>query len=202
MPAHGPTPSPRPRPASPAPRVRHLQAYACRIYVAPLPCKFRASMNSAISPRCVAFYPLPVRQASALPSGFLQTRSRPGNPCLRPTLPLAGRVEDSHLQVSAPCRAHQKRQCAKHAALHKPPASGLDGLSGSSSRNRGTGLDPVRPPAPVFSAVLTPQHFHEHEEHRRFFTGHFLTKGKEVAQACLRTVASLATVEAILLSNR
>ncbi len=44
---------------------------------------------------------------------------------------------------------------------------------------------------PVFSAVLTPQHFHEHEEHRRFFTEHFVVKGKEVAQACLRTLASL-----------
>jgi len=63
-------------------------------------------------------------------------------------------------------------------------------------------LDPVRPPAPVFSAVLTPQHFHAHEEHRRFFTRHFLTKDKEVAQACLRTVASLSTVEALLPSNR
>ena len=55
---------------------------------------------------------------------------------------------------------------------------------------------------PVFSAVLTPQHFHEHEEHRRFFTEHFLTKGKEVAQACLQTIASLAKVEALLLSNK
>ena len=121
-----PTPSQRPRPASPAPRVRHLHAYACRIYVAPLPCKFRASMNSAISPRCVAFYPLPVRQASALPSCFLQTRSRPRKP-----LPSAN---------SSPCRASRglsppsecalpgapkKRQRAKHAALHKPPASGF-----------------------------------------------------------------------------
>lgn len=44
---------------------------------------------------------------------------------------------------------------------------------------------------PVFSAVLTPQHFHEHEEHRRFFTDHLAVKGKEVAQACLRTLASL-----------
>lgn len=44
---------------------------------------------------------------------------------------------------------------------------------------------------PVFSAVLTPQHFHEHEEHRRFFSEHFVVKGTEVAQACLRTVTSL-----------
>ena len=51
---------------------------------------------------------------------------------------------------------------------------------------------------PVFSAVLTPQHFHEHEEHRRFFTEHFLVKGKEVAQACLQTVASLKKLDALI----
>ena len=51
---------------------------------------------------------------------------------------------------------------------------------------------------PVFSAVLTPQHFHEHEEHRKFFTAHFLTKGKEVAQACLETVAGLKKLESLL----
>ena len=91
-----------------SPRVlrTHLYAYACRIYPVPFPCKFWALMISAISPQHEASYPLPVRQASALPSGFLQTRSRPRNPCLRLTLPLAGRVKDFHLQVDAPCRAH------------------------------------------------------------------------------------------------
>ena len=44
---------------------------------------------------------------------------------------------------------------------------------------------------PVFSVVLTPQHFHEHEQHRRFFFEHFLVKGKEAAHACVRTLASL-----------
>ncbi len=42
-------------------------------------------------------------------SGFLQIRSHPRHPCLWLTLPLAGRVEDFHLQVSAPCRAHHKK---------------------------------------------------------------------------------------------
>lgn len=51
---------------------------------------------------------------------------------------------------------------------------------------------------PVFSAVLTPQHFHEHEEHRQFFSAHFLTKGKEVAQACLETVGGLRKLETLL----
>ena len=42
---------------------------------------------------------------------------------------------------------------------------------------------------PVLSAVLTPRDFHEHEEHLRFFSEHFVKKGTEVARACLETVA-------------
>src|SRR5690606_36620049 len=56
--------------------------------------------------------PLPVRQASALPAGFLQTRSRPRNPCPGLTLPLVGRVRDLHPLVGAPCRAHRKKRPA------------------------------------------------------------------------------------------
>jgi 6,7-dimethyl-8-ribityllumazine synthase len=44
---------------------------------------------------------------------------------------------------------------------------------------------------PVFSVVLTPQRFHEHEEHRRFFVEHFLVKGREAANAVARTLESL-----------
>ena len=47
---------------------------------------------------------------------------------------------------------------------------------------------------PVFSAVLTPRDFHEHEEHRRFFHAHFVTKGAEVARACLATLRTLAAM--------
>lgn len=36
---------------------------------------------------------------------------------------------------------------------------------------------------PVFSAVLTPHHFHEHDEHQRYFKQHFVTKGRELAAA-------------------
>lgn len=49
---------------------------------------------------------------------------------------------------------------------------------------------------PVLSAVLTPQHFHEHEEHRRFFAAHFLVKGAEAAQACLQTVRNMQALAA------
>lgn len=48
---------------------------------------------------------------------------------------------------------------------------------------------------PVFSAVLTPHHFHEHEEHRRYFAAHFAHKGREVAQACAKTLLALADTE-------
>ena len=45
---------------------------------------------------------------------------------------------------------------------------------------------------PVFSAVLTPRDFHDHEDHRRFFREHFVVKGEEVARACAETLASLS----------
>jgi 6,7-dimethyl-8-ribityllumazine synthase len=49
---------------------------------------------------------------------------------------------------------------------------------------------------PVLSMVLTPKHFHDHEEHRRFFREHFVVKGEEAASACLRTLATLARLSA------
>ena len=44
---------------------------------------------------------------------------------------------------------------------------------------------------PVLSAVLTPHHFHDHDEHRKFFCDHFLVKGAEVASACVQTIADM-----------
>jgi 6,7-dimethyl-8-ribityllumazine synthase len=44
---------------------------------------------------------------------------------------------------------------------------------------------------PVFSVVLTPRDFHDHEVHRKFFSEHFITKGAEAARACVETLASL-----------
>ena len=43
----------------------------------------------------------------------------------------------------------------------------------------------------VFSAVLTPQQFHESAAHFDFFRKHFATKGIEVAEACANTLHSL-----------
>ncbi len=44
---------------------------------------------------------------------------------------------------------------------------------------------------PVLSVVLTPQAFHEHAEHQRFFGEHFVKKGREAARAC-RAVLEMA----------
>ena len=42
---------------------------------------------------------------------------------------------------------------------------------------------------PVFSVVLTPKEFHDHDTHREFFTQHFVTKGAEAARAVAQTLA-------------
>jgi len=51
---------------------------------------------------------------------------------------------------------------------------------------------------PILSAVLTPHHFHEHVEHRKYFHAHFAVKGTEAADACIRTIEGLRQVEALL----
>jgi 6,7-dimethyl-8-ribityllumazine synthase len=44
---------------------------------------------------------------------------------------------------------------------------------------------------PVFSCVLTPQHFHEHADHVDFFGQHLVGKGREVARACAQTLEAI-----------
>jgi 6,7-dimethyl-8-ribityllumazine synthase len=50
---------------------------------------------------------------------------------------------------------------------------------------------------PVISAVLTPQKFHDHAEHRDFFLRHMFTKGEEAAAACLATIRSLRALKTL-----
>lgn len=51
---------------------------------------------------------------------------------------------------------------------------------------------------PVLSAVLTPHHFHEHVEHRKYFHAHFAIKGTEAADACIRTIEALRQTAALV----
>ncbi len=48
---------------------------------------------------------------------------------------------------------------------------------------------------PIISAVLTPQNFHEHDEHKTFFFEHFKVKGAEAARACAATIDNIARVK-------
>lgn len=50
---------------------------------------------------------------------------------------------------------------------------------------------------PIISAVLTPQQFHGHDEHTRYFTEHFVIKGAEAAQACVQTIESVGVAKAM-----
>jgi 6,7-dimethyl-8-ribityllumazine synthase len=49
---------------------------------------------------------------------------------------------------------------------------------------------------PVFSAVLTPHHFHEHATHEEFFREHLRVKGAEAAAACAQTLEALKKLRA------
>lgn len=49
---------------------------------------------------------------------------------------------------------------------------------------------------PVFSMVLTPQRFHDHDDHVAFFTGHMAKKGAEAATACVQTVRAIESIAA------
>jgi len=48
---------------------------------------------------------------------------------------------------------------------------------------------------PVLSCVLTPRELFEGEDQHRFFFEHFQIKGKEAAQACIATIASVDTLK-------
>src|ERR1700722_10937691 len=54
-------------------------------------------------------YPLRVPRTSALPAASSRFPVARDTLAVRLTLPLTGRVEDFHLRVGAPCRAHQRK---------------------------------------------------------------------------------------------
>jgi hypothetical protein len=76
-----------------------------------------ASMGP-LTPPC-RLYPLPVRQASALPTASSGFHLAIDTLAVQLTLPLAGCVGDLHPQVSTPCRAHQ-RKGARQEFLPRP----------------------------------------------------------------------------------
>jgi 6,7-dimethyl-8-ribityllumazine synthase len=47
---------------------------------------------------------------------------------------------------------------------------------------------------PILSAVLAAHHFREHARDQDFCRAHMVTKGKELADACLSIIENLAAV--------
>src|SRR5208283_3390679 len=97
-----------------SPRVlrTHLHAYARRIYAT----AFRTCIGLSIFwPANPTVPPLSASCSSRqrFASSFLPTPGHPRNRCLRLTLAHVGRVEDFHLLVSAPCRAHQEKRAPR-----------------------------------------------------------------------------------------
>lgn len=71
-----------------------------------VPYTYRASHLFACSPRSARLYPLPVRRASALPPASFRPPVAREALAVQLAFPRVGYAEDSHLQESAPCRAH------------------------------------------------------------------------------------------------
>src|SRR5690606_23523208 len=62
-------------------------------------------------------YPLRVPRTSALPAASFRSHLAMDTLAVRLTLPLVGHVENFHLQVSAPCRAHKEKGAAPSCAF-------------------------------------------------------------------------------------
>jgi hypothetical protein len=91
-----------------SPRVlrTHLHAYLCRIYAATSVQVLGFAWIRLLT-QSRRLYPLAVRQSSALPAASSGFHLTVDTLAVQLTLPLAGCVEDFHLQVNAPCRAHE-----------------------------------------------------------------------------------------------
>lgn len=50
---------------------------------------------------------------------------------------------------------------------------------------------------PVLTAILTPHHFHEHDEHKQYYSRHFVVKGQELASAADGAIRMTAHTKAL-----
>jgi len=55
---------------------------------------------------------------------------------------------------------------------------------------------------PIISAVLTPQRFHEHDDHKKFYREHFVVKGAEAALACATTMTNIGAAKKLIAPGR
>ena len=87
----------------------HPPSRLCPPHLRPrFPHRYRTLKIFAFSSSMGASYAISVRRASALPAASFRSHLTMGTLAVRLTLPPVGCVEDLHLQVNAPCRAHKK----------------------------------------------------------------------------------------------
>ena len=88
----------------------HSLSRLCPPHIRPcLPYRYWTLKICAFSSGMAASYAVSVRQASVLPPASFRSHLAMGTLAVRLTVPPVGPVKDSHLQVSAPCRAHTKK---------------------------------------------------------------------------------------------
>ena len=98
----------------------HQPSRLCPPHLRPcVPDRFRASESFDSSPRTNASYAIPVRRASALPAASFRPHLAAAALAVQLTVPPVRPVEDFHLQVGAPCRAHK----ARPPGLFRDPAA-------------------------------------------------------------------------------
>ena len=86
----------------------HTPSRLCPPHIRPcLPYRFRTLKILDSSSGMTALYAIPIRRTSALPAAFFRFHLTMDTLAVRLTVPPVGPVEDLHLQVGAPCRAHQ-----------------------------------------------------------------------------------------------
>jgi hypothetical protein len=102
-----------------SPRVMHPPSRLCPPHIRPcFPYRYWTLKIIAFSSSMTASYAISVRRASALPAASFRSHLAVGTLAVRLTLPPVGCVEDltstnsveSHLQVGAPCRAHNRKR--------------------------------------------------------------------------------------------
>ena len=87
-----------------------LPSRLCLPYILPCsPYRYGTLEIHASSSSMTASYTIPVRQASALPAASFRSHLTMDTLAVQLTVPPVGPVEDFHLPVGAPCRAHMKR---------------------------------------------------------------------------------------------
>ena len=99
----------------------HPPSRLCPPHIRPcFPYRYWTLKICAFSSSTPASYAISVRRASALPAASFRSHLTVDTLAVRLTIPPVGFVENFHLQVGAPCRAHTKKESGSPRSLSFP----------------------------------------------------------------------------------